>query len=124
MDAISSMELQGLLQQYSSLFEEPRGLPPKRLHDHSIPLKDENQVVKIRPYRYSVIQKNEIEKLIAELKSARIIRDSTSPFASPLVLVKKKDGTWKLCIDYCQLNKLTIKDTFPIPLVDWCMLVY
>ena len=81
-------------------------------------------MVKIRPYRYSVIQKNEIEKLIAELKSARIIRDSTSPFASPLVLVKKKDGTWKLCIDYCQLNKLTIKDTFPIPLVDWCMLVY
>ena len=66
------------------------GLPPKRAHDHHIPLKDESQVVKVRPYRYPSMQKNEVERLVAEMKAAGVIRDSISPFASPVVLVKKK----------------------------------
>ena len=52
------------------------------------------------------------------MKDARIIRNSCSSFASPVVLVKKKDGTWHLCMDYRQLNKLTSKGKFPIPLVE------
>ena len=52
------------------------------------------------------------------MKSTGVIRDSTSPFASPVVLMKKKDGTWRLCIDYRQLNKYIVKDTFLIPLVE------
>ena len=52
------------------------------------------------------------------MKTTGIIRDSHSLFSSPVVLVRKKDGTWRLCIDDGQLNKLTIKDTFPIPLVE------
>ena len=75
-------------------------------------------MVKIRPYRYPTMQKDEIEKLVAEMKSTGIIRDSNSPFASLVVLVRKKDETWRLCIDYRQLNQLTVKDTFPIPLVE------
>ena len=71
----------------------PRGLPPPRAHDHRIPLTDEFQTVKIRPYRYPSIQKNEIEKMIREMKEVGIIRDSTSSFASPIVLVKKTDGS-------------------------------
>ena len=47
-----------------------------------------------------------------------MIRDSTSSFASPMVLVKKKDSSWRLRIDYRQLNQLTLKDKFPIPLVE------
>ena len=89
-----------MLDQFSVLFAEPTGLPPRRVQDHQIPLKDESQVVKIRPYRYPTVQKDEIERLITEMKTAGIIRDSQSSFASPVVLVKKKDGSWRLCVDY------------------------
>ena len=75
-------------------------------------------MVKILPYRYPTVQKNEIERLVTEMKAVGIIRDSNSPFASSVVMVKKKDGTWRLCMDYRQLNKLTVKDKFPIPLVE------
>ena len=111
-------DLQQLLDQYSKLFEVPTTLPPARTHDHRIHLVDESQHVKLRPYRYPSIQKDEIERMVEEMKVAGVIRDSTSSFASPVVLVKKKDGSWRLCIDYRQLNKLTVKDKFPIPLVE------
>ena len=55
MDEFAFLELQDLLQQYSVLFEAPTGLPPRRPHDHHIPLKDENQFIKIRPYRYPTV---------------------------------------------------------------------
>ena len=112
------LDIQLLLDMYSMIFQAPAGLPPRRSHDHRIPLTDETQTIKIRPYRYPAMQKNELEKLIEEMLASGVIRDSFSSFASPVVLVKKKDGTWRLCVDYRQLNKLTVKDKFPIPLVE------
>jgi Reverse transcriptase (RNA-dependent DNA polymerase) len=72
----------------------------------------------LRPYRYSHFQKIELEKIIEELLKSSIIRPSSSPFASPALLVKKKDGTWRLCVDYRQLNSMTIKNKYPIPIID------
>lgn len=71
-----------------------------------------------RPYRYPGVNKNIIEKLVQEMLDQGVIQHSTSPYALPVVLVGKKDGSWCLCVDYRELNQLTIKDKFPIPIIE------
>lgn len=107
-----------LLQQYSSVFSLPQGLPPNRIQDHHVHLLTDSQPVNVRPYRYPQFQKEVITTMINDMLREGIIRPSTSPFSSPVLLVRKKDGTWCFCVDYCALNAITIKDRFPIPTVD------
>ncbi|KAL4384039.1 hypothetical protein GQ457_15G021620 [Hibiscus cannabinus] len=111
-------QLQPILEKYQQVFEEPKGMPPTRNHDHSIVLKPGTQPVNLRPYRFPHYQKEEVEKQIVEMLSSGIIQTSKSPFASPCLLVKKKDGSWRLCVDYRQLNAATVKNKFPIPVVE------
>ncbi|XP_058751457.1 uncharacterized protein LOC131624517 [Vicia villosa] len=111
-------DLAALLRNYWKVFEEPNRLPPPRLQDHSIPLIDGSNPVKVKPYRYPHSQKTEIERLVSEMLQQGIIQPSTSPFSSPVLLVRKKDGSWRFCTDYRALNAITIKDSFPIPTVD------
>jgi hypothetical protein len=85
--------LQPLLAQYASVFESSNELPPARKIDHRIPLVPNYKPINIRPYRYSYFQKLELEKIIAKMLQSHVIRPSTSPFASPALLVKKKDGS-------------------------------
>ena len=107
-----------MLNQYEDLFQEPKGLPPARLHDHKIPLQPGANPVNIRPYRYTHEQKDEMERQISKMLQSAIIQPSTSPYASPVLLVKKKDNSWRFCVDYRQLNKSTVKDKYPIPIID------
>ena len=100
------------------MFETPKGLPPIRDHDHAIHLIPGSVPPNIRPYRYPYVQKRKIEGMIAEMLEAGIIQPSQSSFSTPVVLVHKKYGSWHMCPDYRELNKLTIKDKFPIPVID------
>lgn len=91
----------------------PPGLPPHYDHEHAIVLKSRTKPVNIRPYRHLRLQKGAIERWCID---ASIVRPSTSLFSSPFLLVKKKDGSWRFCIDYRAPDKAT--DKFPIPVID------
>ncbi|XP_078435645.1 uncharacterized protein LOC144706521 [Wolffia australiana] len=103
---------------YPYVFEQPTELPPFRDCDHRIHLVPGASPVNKKPYRYSHTHKNVLEELVQELLESKIIQHSNSCFASPALLVKKKDGSFRLCIDYRALNQLTVPNRFPIPMVD------
>lgn len=89
-----SSELLHLMDAFPKAFDTQNELPPRHVHDHVIRLQPESKVPNIRPYQYPYYQKNGIEKIVKELFATGIIKASTSPFSSPLLLVKKKDGSW------------------------------
>lgn len=70
------------------------------------------------PYKYSPQHKIEIEKQVRELLEPGVITHSTSPFAAPVLLVKKTAGSWRFCKDYRKLNDIKIKNKFPMPIID------
>ncbi|KAL2232583.1 UNVERIFIED_CONTAM: putative mitochondrial protein [Sesamum indicum] len=93
-----------LLQQYEDIFQEPKSLPPERNIEHGIELLPNAIPKRQHPYRYAFGQKTEIEKIVKEMLQNGIIRPSQSSFASPVLLVKKKDSGWRLCVDYRKWN--------------------
>jgi hypothetical protein len=112
-------DLQALLSKHQTVFSTPQGLPPSHgVHDNSIPLVPRSLPPNIRPYRHPFAQKNEIEKMVQELLIVGVICPSTSPYSSPVIMVLKKEGSWRMCLEFRALNKLTIKDKFPIPVID------
>lgn len=111
-------EVQEILQQFQDVFADPKGLSPRRACDHAIPLITGAQSVSIRPYRHSPETKDEIERQVDELLASGVIQKSVSSFAFPVILVKKRDGQWRMCVDYRRLNAMTIIPKFPIPVID------
>jgi hypothetical protein len=107
-----------VLDQFQDVFVENTQLPPHRAYDHTIPLLLSAAPVNARPYRYYPLHKDEKEKQVRNLVSSGLITPSTSPLASPVLLVQKKDDTCLFCVDYRRLNSITMKNKFPMPLID------
>ena len=113
-----SLSVQHLLQEYPEVFEPRTTLPPKRNIAHTIPL-EQGHKPPFRPiYRLSPLELNEVERQITELLKQGLIEPSSSPFGSPVLFVTKKDGSLRMCIDYRGLNKITIKNKYPLPRMD------
>ncbi|XP_019439555.1 PREDICTED: uncharacterized protein LOC109345178 [Lupinus angustifolius] len=110
--------IQPLIQNFEDIFQDPKGLPPQRSCDHAIVLKNGAEIPNIRPYRHPHSYKEEIEKFVKDMLRAGMIRPSVSPFSSPLILVKKKDGGWRFFVDYRALNTVIVPNKFPIPIIE------
>ena len=118
MDGVTLIEPQKIDEVLNEFKEVPTSMPPKRTHDHQIPLLPNTPPVNIRPYRHPPSQKDAIEHMVKELLESGVIRSSESSFSSPIIMVKKKDGSWRMCVDYRKLNKHTVKDKFLIPMIE------
>ncbi|KAL7870478.1 hypothetical protein SRHO_G00079750 [Serrasalmus rhombeus] len=111
-------QVRALLQKYHDVFSSHEGdLGCVNFISHQIPLLDDVPVRqrhrRIPPTEYEVVKSH-----INQLLEAQVIRESSSPYASPIVLVKKKDGSLRMCVDYRQLNAKTRKDAFPLPRIE------
>ena len=105
--------------EYSGVFpEELPGLPPHREIDFSIDVVPGATPASITLYRMAPVELKELKLQLQELLEKRFIRPSVSPWGDLVLLVKKKDGTLRLCIDYRQLKMLTIKNKYPLPRID------
>ena len=98
--------------------EEIPHLPPKREIDFSIDLVLGATPISRAPYRMSPPELIELKIQLQEFLDKGYIRPSVSPWGAPMLFVKKKYGTFRMCIDYRQLNKLTIKNRYPLPKID------
>ena len=109
-----------ILQEFSDVFppQLPNHLPPPRDIDHRIELTQSSPPTLRSVYRMSPTELDELKKQIDELVSAGFIQPSKSSFGAPVLFVKKKDGTMRMCIDYRDLNRITVKNRYPLPRFD------
>ncbi|GJX84069.1 putative reverse transcriptase domain-containing protein [Tanacetum coccineum] len=98
--------------------EEFSGLPPARPVEFQIDLIPGAAPVARAPYRLAQSEMKELSKQLQELSDKGFIRPSSSPWGAPVLFVKKKDGSFRMCIDYRELNKLTVKNRYPLPRID------
>ncbi|WVZ50140.1 hypothetical protein U9M48_001426 [Paspalum notatum var. saurae] len=114
-----SVEDVPVVREYPDVFpEELPGLPPVRAIEFAIDLIPGTAPIAKAPYRMSGKEYDELKKQLDELLEKGFIRDSVSPWGAPVLFVKKKDGTMRMCIDYRDLNAVTIKNKYPLPRID------
>jgi len=111
--------LQAVLDSFKGVFEEiPAGLPPERLQPHTIPLLPDAQIPHKRMYRLSPREREEVEKQVAWLLAKGWISESSSPFGSPVLFVIKPNGEYRMCVDFRAVNKICVKNRYPLPRID------
>ncbi|XP_065866494.1 uncharacterized protein [Euphorbia lathyris] len=108
-----------IVNEYPDVFpDEIPGLPPEREVEFAIDLQPGTAPISLAPYRMAPAEMKELKIQLQELLDKGYIRPSVSPWGAPVLFVKKKDGTMRLCIDYRQLNKVTIRNKYPLPRID------
>jgi hypothetical protein len=117
-DKVPNLEDHVVLEDFEDVFKEVPGLPPKRDIDFSINLMSRVAPVSKTPYRMSTPEPEELQIHLEEILNKGYICPSVSPWGAPVFFVKKKDGTLRLCIDFQQLNKVTIKNKYPLQRID------
>ncbi|XP_052197382.1 uncharacterized protein LOC127804547 [Diospyros lotus] len=116
-----SLELESVrvVKEYPEVFpEELPGLPPQREIEFLIDLVPGTQPISIPPYKMAPAEMRELKEQLQDLTDKRFIRPSVSPWGAPILFVKKKDGTLRMYTDYRQLNKVTIKNKYPLPRIE------
>ena len=105
--------------EYEDVFlDELPGLPPSRDVDFRIKLYPGTSPISMTPHRMALVELQELKVQIEELLGKGFIRPSTSPWGTLVLFTKKKDKTFPLCIDYRQLNRVIIKNRYPLPRID------
>ena len=113
------MSLPWVVCEYEDVFQDKLpGLPPPRDVDFHIELHPGTSPISMTPHRMASVELQELKVQIRELLGKGFIRPSTSPWGAPVLFEKKKDKTLRLCIDYRQLNRVTIKNQYPLPRID------
>ncbi|KAM2326773.1 hypothetical protein ACFX1X_025959 [Malus domestica] len=115
----SSVEEVGVVRHYPDVFpDDLPGLPPDRDVEFSIDLLPGTYPISLTPYRMAPTELRELKIQLQELLDKGFIQPSSSPWGAPVLFVRKKDGTLRLCIDYRQLNRATIKNRYSLPRID------
>jgi hypothetical protein len=108
-----------VVQEYLNVFlEELLGMHPDRDIEFIIELLPGTPPISKRPYRMPINELAELKKQIAEMQSKGFIHPSSSPWRAPVLFVEKKDGTQWMCVDYRSLNKVTVKNKYPLPWIE------
>jgi hypothetical protein len=116
---VSPVERIPVVCEYPDVFpDELPGMPPDRDIEFAIELQPGTAPISKRPYRMPPAELAELKKQLQELLDKGFIRPSTSPWGCPALFVKKKDESLRLCVDYRPLNAITIKNKYPLPLID------
>ena len=98
--------------------DELPGLPPQREIEFKIDLYPGNEPISISPYRIAALEQKEQRKKLDQLLNIGFISLNTSPWGAPVLFVKKHDETLRLCVDYKRLNRVTVKNKYPLPRID------
>jgi hypothetical protein len=114
-DKVPNLDDHAILEDFEDVFKEVSGLPPKRDIDFFINLMPGAGPVSKTPYRMSTPELKELQMQLEELLKKGYIHPSVSPWGAPVLFMKKKDGTLRLCTDFRQLNKVTVKNKYPLP---------